>query len=52
MFLGTVIVLAELAAEAEVFDVLATRLAIAARGSTAALFLLCVGFASRHHDRR
>ena len=28
------------------FDVLATRLAIVARGSYAALFLLCVGFAS------
>ena len=46
LFLGAVVVLAELTAVAGVFDVLATRLAIVARGSFAALFLLCVGFAS------
>ncbi|WP_405096193.1 SLC13 family permease [Micromonospora sp. NBC_01412] len=46
LFLGTVVVLAELTAVAGVFDVLATRLAIAARGSYPALFVLCVGFAS------
>ncbi|MFJ6194530.1 SLC13 family permease [Micromonospora sp. NPDC092111] len=46
LFLGTVVVLAELTAVAGVFDVVATRLAIAARGSFGALFLLCVGFAS------
>ncbi|MCD0481313.1 arsenic transporter [Streptacidiphilus sp. ASG 303] len=45
-FLGTVIVLAELTSEAEVFDVLAGRTARAARGSRTALFLLCVGLAS------
>ncbi|MFI6264810.1 SLC13 family permease [Micromonospora sp. NPDC051006] len=46
LFLGTVVVLAELTAVAGVFDVLGTRLAIAARGSWARLFLLCVGFAT------
>ncbi|MBO4209550.1 arsenic transporter [Micromonospora echinofusca] len=46
LFLGTVVVLAELTAAAGVFDVLAARLATAARGSWAALFALCVGFAS------
>jgi arsenical pump membrane protein len=46
VFLGSVIVLAELTAIAEVFDVVATRLTIAARGSFAMLFLLCVLFAS------
>ncbi|WP_444951689.1 SLC13 family permease [Micromonospora ureilytica] len=46
LFLGTVIVLAELTAVAGVFDVLASRLAIAARGSWAALFLLCGGLAT------
>ncbi|MGA5699379.1 SLC13 family permease [Peterkaempfera bronchialis] len=45
-FLGSVIVLAELTSEAEVFDVLASRTARAARGSHAALFLLCVGLAA------
>ncbi|WP_309148227.1 SLC13 family permease, partial [Micromonospora endophytica] len=44
LFLGTVVVLAELAAAAGVFDVLASRLAVAARGSWRALFALCVGF--------
>ncbi|MFI1194716.1 SLC13 family permease [Micromonospora sp. NPDC020750] len=46
LFLGTVVVLAELTAAAGVFDVLATRLAIVARGSYPALFVLCVGLAS------
>ncbi|MFG2133754.1 SLC13 family permease [Streptomyces sp. NPDC048751] len=45
-FLGTVIVLAELTSRAEVFDVVAARMARAGRGSYAALFLLCVAFAS------
>ncbi|WP_229881966.1 SLC13 family permease [Streptomyces alanosinicus] len=45
-FLGTVIVLAELTSRAEVFDVLAARMARAARGSYWLLFLLCVAFAS------
>ena len=49
LFLGTVIVLAELTAVAGVFDVLATRLAIAARGRWAALFLLCVGLRRGDH---
>ncbi len=47
LFLGTVIVLAELTAVAGVFDVLASRLAIAWRGGgAAALFLLCGGLAT------
>ncbi|MGC5028693.1 SLC13 family permease [Micromonospora sp. DT229] len=46
IFLGTVVVLAELTAAAGVFDVLATRLAQAARGRWTALFALCVGFAA------
>ncbi|WP_433528733.1 SLC13 family permease [Micromonospora sp. CA-263727] len=46
LFLGTVVVLAELTAAAGVFDVLATRLAGVARGSWPALFALCVGFAA------
>ena len=45
-FLGSVIVLAELTAEAEVFDVIATWVAAIGRGNYVALFLLCVGFAS------
>ncbi|MGA5134090.1 SLC13 family permease [Streptomyces blastmyceticus] len=45
-FLGTVIVLAELAGRAGVFDVLATGVARAGRGSYGALFVLCVVFAS------
>lgn len=45
-FLGTVIVLAELTSRAEVFDVVAARVARAGRGSHALLFLLCVAFAS------
>jgi arsenical pump membrane protein len=46
LFLGTVIVLAELTAEAEVFDVIAAWLARLGRGRYPALFLLCVGFAA------
>ncbi|GII54048.1 arsenic transporter [Planotetraspora thailandica] len=46
LFLCAVIVLAELTKEAQVFDVIATRLAIVGRGSYAALFLLCTAFAS------
>ena len=46
VFLGAVIVLAELAAQAEVFDVIATRITILARGRNVALFLLCLGFAA------
>lgn len=41
LFLGTVIVLAELTAVAEVFDVVATRLSIVANGRRWALFCLC-----------
>ena len=41
-----VIVLAELTKEAQVFDVIATRLAIVGRGNYLALFLLCAAFAS------
>lgn len=46
LFLGSVIVLATLAREAQVFDVIATRIAIVARGNYAVLFLLCVAFAA------
>ncbi|MEU8263264.1 SLC13 family permease [Micromonospora sp. NPDC048999] len=46
IFLGTVVVLAELTAVAGVFDALAARVAITARGSYRRLFWLCVGFAS------
>ena len=46
LFLASVIVLANLARDALVFDVIATRLAIMARGGYPALFLLCVAFAS------
>ncbi|WP_329490916.1 SLC13 family permease [Kitasatospora sp. NBC_01246] len=45
-FLGTVIVLAELTSTAEVFDVLAAGVARTARGSYAALFVLCVALAA------
>jgi arsenical pump membrane protein len=45
-FLAAVIVLAELTAEAQLFDIVATRLAILARGSFAAMFVLCVLFAA------
>ncbi|HTU73143.1 MAG TPA: SLC13 family permease [Trebonia sp.] len=46
LFLATVLVLAELTAAAGVFDVVATLLAIMARGSFAALFAACVAFAA------
>ncbi|WP_311921898.1 SLC13 family permease [Microbispora sp. H10836] len=46
LFLGAVIVLAELTKEAQVFDVIATRIAIVGRGSYAVLFLFCTAFAS------
>lgn len=46
LFLGSVIVLAKLTRQAQVFDVIATRLAIVGRGDYAALFLLCVVLAS------
>ncbi|WP_209513816.1 SLC13 family permease [Streptomyces syringium] len=45
-FLGTVIVLAELTSRAQVFDVVASAVARAGRGSYPALFVLCVVFAS------
>jgi arsenical pump membrane protein len=45
-FLAAVIVLAELTAEAQLFGIVATRLAIIARGSFAAMFALCVIFAA------
>lgn len=46
LFLGSVIVLAELARRARVFDVIAYRLAIVGRGYYPALFVSCVAFAS------
>lgn len=46
LFLAAVIVLAELAREAQVFDVIATRLAILARGRYPVLFLVCGAFAA------
>lgn len=46
LFLGSVIVLAELTRQAKVFDVIAHRLAILGRGNYPALFGLCVLFAS------
>ncbi|WP_405487955.1 SLC13 family permease [Nocardia sp. NBC_00511] len=46
LFLGSVIVLADLARRARVFDVIAHRMAIAAGGNYAGLFLLCVLFAA------
>jgi arsenical pump membrane protein len=46
LFLATILVLAELTAIAGVFDVAATRLAIAAHGNFPGLFLLCCAFAS------
>ncbi len=46
LFLGSVIILAELTAAAEVFDVVATRLSIMARGHYPLLFVLCVGLAA------
>jgi arsenical pump membrane protein len=46
LFLASVIVLAELAREARVFDVIATRLAILGGGRYPVLFVLCVAFAA------
>ncbi|MFC0434090.1 SLC13 family permease [Kutzneria buriramensis] len=46
VFLGAVIVLAELTAEAGVFDTIAIRLTILARGDFVLLFVLCVLFAA------
>jgi arsenical pump membrane protein len=46
LFLASVIVLAELTASAEVFDVIATRVAVLGRGNYFWLFLLCVAFAA------
>ncbi|HEY6425522.1 MAG TPA: SLC13 family permease [Pseudonocardiaceae bacterium] len=46
LFLGSVIVLAKLARQAQVFDVIASRMAIVGRGNYAALFLLSVAFAA------
>jgi arsenical pump membrane protein len=46
IFLGAVIVLAELTAKAQVFEVIAARIAIAGRGNYVLLFFLCVAFAS------
>jgi arsenical pump membrane protein len=46
LFLAAVIILAELAKEAEVFDVIAARIAMAGKGAYAVLFVLCVAFAA------
>lgn len=46
VFLVGIIVLAELTKEAQVFDVIAARMAVLGRGNYAALFLLCTAFAS------
>ena len=46
LFLVAVVVLAELTAGAEVFDVVAARMAVLARGRYAVLFVLCVLLAS------
>ncbi|WP_245601998.1 SLC13 family permease [Hamadaea tsunoensis] len=46
VFLGAVIILAELTAKAEVFDVIATRVTIAGGGRNGRLFFLCVAFAT------
>jgi arsenical pump membrane protein len=46
IFLGSVIVLAKLTRQARVFDVIATRIAIAGRGNYLVVFVLCVIFAS------
>jgi Na+/H+ antiporter NhaD/arsenite permease-like protein len=45
LFLGSVIVLAKLARQAQVFDVIAARMAIVGRGNYPALFSFCVAFA-------
>ncbi len=46
LFLGSVIVLAKLTRDAQVFDVIAVRMAILGQGNYLALFLFCVVFAS------
>jgi arsenical pump membrane protein len=46
LFLATVVILAELTAKAEVFEVIAARVAIAGRGRYWRLFALCVLFAA------
>jgi arsenical pump membrane protein len=46
IFLATVLVLAELTNTAGLFDLVARRLAIVARGHFGALFIMCVAFAS------
>jgi arsenical pump membrane protein len=46
VFLGSVIVLAELAARAELFEVIAVRLTRVGRGHNVALFLLSLAFAA------
>jgi arsenical pump membrane protein len=46
LFLASVIMLAGLARDAQVFDIIATRIAILGRGRYALLFGLCVAFAS------
>jgi Na+/H+ antiporter NhaD/arsenite permease-like protein len=46
VFLVGIIVLAELTKEAQVFDVIAARMAVLGRGNYFALFLLCTAFAS------
>lgn len=46
IFLVAIIVLAELTKEAQVFDAIATRMAVLGRGNYAALFFLCTAFAS------
>ncbi|WP_231618768.1 SLC13 family permease [Nonomuraea sp. SBT364] len=46
VFLVGIIVLAELTKEAQVFDVIAARMAVFGRGNYVALFLLCTAFAS------
>jgi len=46
VFLGSVVVLAELTRQAKVFDVIASRIAILGRGSYPLLFGMCVLFAS------
>jgi len=46
LFLATILVLAELTAAAGVFDMVATQLAIAAKGNFTVLFTACVAFAA------
>jgi arsenical pump membrane protein len=46
LFLGSVIVLAKLAKQAQVFGVIAASMTLAGRGNYLALFLLCVTFVS------